>query len=282
MDDNNNGNTGSFFGFLRLVGLYVVPFSIGSSCLYLFGYWNSFKLNIFQYAGFSDIVGSAIYPLIVIIGIFAFSGSLGVMNRPRIAQPIAIRMQQPVRRAASDVRRHSGKILILYYLTVFWLLSVDSGFVRLMLPLIITLPPMIYIIQKNFIHHDTYPFMTVFMILAAMNIPLMALAFGVNVGSRVRDGIDFTYVVIEGSEHNVPIGRGPELLTRYIGHAGDFDFFYAPKYKTVTIAKVKDDSLLTLGYYTRATLPEESFENPFAVGMRYLRKWYSAWKGGGS
>lgn len=274
MHENETQTSDNFFELLKTSGLYVLPFSVGSSCLYLFGYWNLFKINIFQFAGLGDIVVSAIYPLIGIIGIFIFSGIFSMMHGPNPDRPISRKIERPIGRVFSRIFRHKGKIIIFYYLIVLVLLDVNNDMVRTILPLMVTAPVMVFIIQKNFIHLDPFPVLTIFLITAALNIPLMAYAYGVINGTRVRDGVSFTYVIVVGTEKNVITGRAPELLKRYIGHVGDFDFFYSPIYKTVTIEKVKDDNVLTLGYYKRMPLPAEEFQNPIAAAFRTLRKWY--------
>lgn len=225
MEEDKNESAENFMGGVKVVGLYALPFSIGSSCLYLFGYWNTFKVNIFQFAGFNDILGSAVYPLIGIVGVFIFAATFGAMHGPNPDQHMSSRIEEPVMSVFIRARRHSRKIIISYYLFVLALLSVDSGVVRIVLPLLITMPIMIFIIEKNFIRRDKFPYVTIMLILAVLNIPLMAYALGVDNASKVRSGVSFTYVLVEGSERIIPEGRAPEALIRYLGHVGDFDFF---------------------------------------------------------
>ncbi len=64
------------FEFKEIIAV-VVPYFIGVSALYLFGYWGAFNVNIFEYVGLSDIAKLSIYPLLAsLVFVFVFSGFL--------------------------------------------------------------------------------------------------------------------------------------------------------------------------------------------------------------
>lgn len=56
---------------------FATPYAFVVASLYLFAFWGSFKLNILEFVGFSDLVRLAIYPLaislILYLPVFAFS-----------------------------------------------------------------------------------------------------------------------------------------------------------------------------------------------------------------
>ena len=53
----------------------MLPFSITVSSLFLFGYWGSFNVNIFEYIGITDVIKISIYQLAA-CGIFFVIGSI--------------------------------------------------------------------------------------------------------------------------------------------------------------------------------------------------------------
>lgn len=220
------------------------PFGIGIGCLHLQGYWGEFEINVFQYAGVSDIVSTALVPLMVLVLLNLFSSAAGFFAGYSSGT-------EPTRPEPSFLRRiHDSPDVILRIFLIGCVLSLIFLWEKrwFVIPVMLYLGFVRFTSNRPFKISSKMPAYLQKMIFSLLLfIGLQSYGIGIIRANLIIDGDSYNAVVssnISSLVHDGPDDR----KVRFIGHVGDYDFFLDPMTSVVKIMKVQDENLLALSY----------------------------------
>lgn len=232
----------------KTIGIFIAPYSLLLGILYLIGYWQKFSVNLFQYAGLSDVVYSAIGPLLILaIGVAAGITTAGShtegVERMIGKIPTPILLWEP-----RGFSKYFGAIFYpIFFLTCYFISVLDWRWKWVVLPCLVTLPlvlkiPLSVLKSIPWINERYHQTLVLCLVIA---LPL-SYGYGWQSADDIKSGRFFFYVV----ESNVLQVDGktpdPEMALRFIGHIGEYDFFYNPTGSAITIAKIRRDNFLSV------------------------------------
>lgn len=240
------------------------------------GFWSVFDVNILQYAGISDVVSTALFPVVIGVVAVMFSIWVGQLSRSSVSTPNSAQPPQVPWLICYLLRK--GRVVAVFYLTfLIVLMYSDAPGKWTALPIIVGLGLAIYLgIKKiSFTSHLSLQVQS-WIVLIIVTLPLFAIDRGNFNAGLIRDGVAFLYVVAPDSA--VVPNTPPEKKSRLLGHIGDYDFFYDPELKSVRIAKVKDDSVLELKKYKREQKSADKIISDFcdSVAREVKKTWSKA------
>jgi hypothetical protein len=240
---------------LYLASLYFITVGV----LYLWGYWQTFGINILEYLDLADIIKVTAYPVAVVVIITAASsfggGQLGSWQSSKLdarlnsAHAHAVLTGSPTEldRFRKFLNRYIKFIISCYIAAVLfslYLLAINSVYAWSILPTLVALPIAKQLAKNGFlqdrIENDMIRFLLRFAFAA---IPLFSYASGKIASENIVQGIAYRFVV---SEFPGDSSNKAEHRLRYVGHASDYTFFYDPIREATVIAKIEDDKPLAL------------------------------------
>lgn len=135
----------------------IVPYGLTVSTLYLFGYWSSFEVNIFEYIGISDVLKIALYQL-------AHYGSLiliGIITAELFITPI-MRYSMKPGEGANDpevifIKKHWRFFALMPAGLVAYILLFTNNEARWFVAAIIIIPLTPFILGNNTFLSDVIP-----------------------------------------------------------------------------------------------------------------------------
>lgn len=229
--------------YIYFLSLYFV--AVGS--LYLWGYWSSFGVNILEYLSLADIVKSTAYPIASVF----ISLVIGVV----LAEISSVKKKFPSgggRNTAEGrfLLKHKGFLGILYIAGTLALLVFGPIGKWLVLPMLFGIPIALYARERNVLAYQIpaeAPRNVCLLLLATL--PLFAFGLGKTGANYILDGKVFYYVLDNDS---VTPSSEPSQKIRFIGHAGDFIFFWEPKKSILSISKFEVGKTLRLARFEQS------------------------------
>lgn len=201
------------------------PFSFVLGTLYLWGYWSSFGINVFEYASLSDAAFSAVIPLLT-----AFIGlALGLMQG--ISNPLlTINSTEDEIRGAFVVRTALAvSVVVLVSISILALESISfawrAGWLIVFSPIFL-LP--------NIFFKATHEKPMGTAILVTLCVCFISFATGKSNAHKILEGSEYMQSNIDNEE------------LRYIGHLHENFFFCDQSNRTVTILRGDETNKITL------------------------------------
>ncbi|EGQ8002280.1 hypothetical protein [Vibrio vulnificus] len=193
----------------------LTPYSLVVSLLYLSGYWSSFDVNILEYIAISDVIKSALTPLLYALIFVAF----GVVLGNAVSVPLAKYMPPGGGRHHPSAKYFRAMLWIglgFLLIAVCYVIFFQSGGSRWLRVAAFSMVFMPFLIgdasfAKGYLKHDQLRILVV-NILASLS--LYSFGWG---------AIDAQSAKSEG--HQVSI-NGKETELTYVGWAGDFLFLW--------------------------------------------------------
>ncbi|WP_143136333.1 hypothetical protein [Burkholderia ubonensis] len=226
--------------YLYFCSLYFITVGV----LYLWGYWSTFNVNILEYLSLADIVKSTAYPIASALIFFAIGAVLGEFLAGGNTLPPGGGRNTSVGRF---LRKISPVLIVLYVLITLAVLQFGPVEKWHVLPILFAIP--VYLACKQLgifqsVIPDDSPRSIVVFLMAT--IPTFAYGLGRINADAIFNGVKFQYVLaptdIVGVDNQVDPARRP----RYLGHTGDFLFFFDPTKGAVAIAKFEATKTLEL------------------------------------
>jgi hypothetical protein len=249
----------------------IFPYSIFVGLCYLWGYWSVFDINILQYAGITDVAASALYPMMLALAFI----SVGYLSSQTFANKTHSRVFEvfpPPEEVISIFRKHGGIIITLYVVCCALFIALAGQIKWMALPVLIAVPMTFIVMNKLRFAVEGFSrsaqAMTLFGIIF---LPIYGFGQGKVGGEIILDGIHFTYLSSSEGGPDVPKSQSPIDALRFLGHAGEFDFFYDPKLLSVSVSKTQDDSILT---FNRYRIPRPTFKEDIQAAKEYLLRYW--------
>ncbi|WP_027924435.1 hypothetical protein [Pseudomonas sp. URMO17WK12:I12] len=229
--------------YIYFLSLYFATVGV----LYLWGYWSPFGVNILEYVSLTDIVKSTIYPIASAFIFLALGVIMGQLVRIGPTLPPGEGKHTAIARFLS---RHKRLLIILYIAVILTLLiygPVEKW--QGALPVLLGAPIALYASARNVLARQIPAdgSRTVCLFLLAV-LPFIAFGHGQLRAAAVLEGKTFDYVI---DSVIVTPDAQPLQSTRFVGHAGDFFFFFEPKKSTLIISKFETVKTLRLGRFER-------------------------------
>jgi hypothetical protein len=233
--------------YAYLSSLYFVSVGV----LYLWGYWASFDINILEYAGLTDILKTAAYPIASAFALFA----LGAVTGEFLGRNTRPTVQLPPNRAMVAIKRWAPFLALLYLTAVVALFLFGPETKWQALPMLIAIPAFIVgrrlgLFDKN-IPNESLRSIAVFLFVA---LPMFALGQGKTKAIAILNGTSYTYA--PDSVAGLPLEESqiPARRSRYLGQAGGVLFFYNPKHNSTVVVRFEHANAVELKAYPDKSL----------------------------
>jgi len=228
--------------YIYFLSLYFV--AVGS--LYLWGYWSPFGVNILEYLSLTDIAKSTAYPIVSVFISLAIGIVLGEMSSVTQKLPSG-----GGRNTAEGLflRKYKRLLGVLYIAGTLALLVFGPVGKWLVLPMLAGAPIALYARGRNLLAYQIpaeAPRSVCLFLLATL--PFFAFGLGKTGANSILEGKIFYYVIDNDS---ITPSSEPSQRIRFIGHAGDFLFFWEPKESILLISKFEAGKTLRLGRFER-------------------------------
>ncbi|WP_186172045.1 hypothetical protein [Vibrio chagasii] len=212
---------------LQQVLALLTPYSLFISILYLFGFWSSFNVNVLEYIALSDVLKSAMTPLLYSALLVTVGFSIGNM----LGMPLAKHLP-----AGGGQHLPVARYVRLAFKVMFWVLLsaiiyqivFDSGNYRWFKVAALSMLIVPVIVGDARELEDYIPYKHVRVIVVNVLVAVAVYAFG-------WGAIDAK--AAKTNEQDLKI-NGLEVEHQYVGWAGDYLFLWDNKNSTV-IAKAK-------------------------------------------
>lgn len=216
--------------------------------LYLWGYWSPFGVNILEYLNLTDIVKSTAYPIASAFGFLALGVILSDLTGGKRTFPVGGGSNTSIGRT---LRKNKPLLLMLYIagsLAVLVFGPIEKW--QMVLPILLGIPIALYASERNFLAHHIPEESTrsVCLFLLAI-LPFFAFGHGHLKAHAILEGKIFDYVLSPIDNAPVTLEAEPSQRIRFIGHAGDFLFFWEPKKSLLVISKLEKGKTLMLGHF---------------------------------
>jgi hypothetical protein len=236
--------------YAYLSSLYFIAVGV----LYLWGYWPTFEVNILEYAGLTDIIKTAAYPIASLFVFFALGAVMGEFLAHGDALPPGGGVNTPTGRV---LRRIAPYVVVAYLAVTLLLFFFGPTEKWRILPVLVALP--LYLVARRYevladvIAHDKVRSTLIFLLAA---LPFFAYGHGRLKAAAIMSGEEYTVTMspIPGlSLGTEPIERRP----RYLGVAGDNAFFYLPEHRSTVVAVMGELKVLELARHKTKAQSED-------------------------
>jgi len=191
--ENMSDKGESYFSYLK----YVAPFGLFVSFLYNLSYWGSFNINVYQYAGLSELVSSAVQPLIYSLAAIIVFFIWNTFLQPEL---------ETLDRIFYILISISFVSIALYFILMKSQYSHVIG--------LVFLSETIY--QKYFYKEHDEKKLISFFVRAFVIISFASYSVGIEKSNDIKKGIE--YFALDKSDDSL----------RFVGKAGAFYFFFDP------------------------------------------------------
>ena len=206
-----------------------IPYLFCIGVLYLWGYWNNFNINIFEYASIADLLKVSIIPVSSIF-IFTIFGAIFVVARSK--------NKHKSRQKNSKFIRVIDKLVpfaIMLYFSVFpFLVFFDSANKWLLAPVLFFIFPFGVLVTSNIFSEIENSDLRVTIIAAICLLPFYSFCTGLLNADLIIKNKEYKYAVLFENKENY----------KFLGHAGDFNFFASINNKVVIIQKTSENPLI--------------------------------------
>ncbi|MGF6240361.1 hypothetical protein P3T42_002112 [Paraburkholderia sp. GAS38] len=239
--------------YLYFCSLYFISVGV----LYLWGYWSTFNVNILEYLTLADIVKSTAYPIASTLVFFAIGAVVGELLAGGNRLPPGGGRNTRVGNVLHKIR----PILVVMYV-VITLAVLQFGPVEKWRVLALLFAGPVYFAGKqrgifqSIIPDESSRSIVLFLM---ATIPTLAYGQGRLNADQIFNSVKFQYVVSSIDFVGVVNQVDPTQRPRYLGHTGDFLFFFEPTKGALVIAKFDDTKTLELKQFER--------QRPVSVGI---------------
>lgn len=219
----------------------------GTGALYLWGYWGTFEINFLEYIGFADILKSTAFPIASALLVAAAGPAVGeVYFGTRARLPHGGGRDTRIGRFLNKYLPKRIRLLVL--LTIILELALYGGaFKWLVIPWLVAIPIQAVGVEKRLLAQvlpwDPLRSLAIY-ILAVL--PFLAYGRGVIDADSIVKGFEYSYVLSPIDGLGVAKDDPPEKKPRFLGHTGDFLFFFDPVAVSVAISKFENGKALVL------------------------------------
>jgi hypothetical protein len=218
------------------------------------GYWPTFQVNILEYAGLTDVIKTAAYPIASFFIFFA----LGVLMGEFLAHEDALPPGGGVNTPTGRVLRKLAPYLVVAYLAGTVLLFLFGPKEKWwILPILAGLPLSLFArrheLLSDLVAHDKVRSTLIFLLAV---LPLFAYGHGKLKAEAIVSGEEYTFTtsaVAGASAGADPIERRP----RYLGVAGGNAFFYMPEHRSTTVVALSELKMLELRHHKSGARGDE-------------------------
>ncbi|MBB3291670.1 hypothetical protein FHT39_000309 [Mitsuaria sp. BK045] len=222
--------------------VWLAPYALLVSTLYLWGYWGAFGINVLDYIGASDIIKAAVYPVVSAFAFMAIGALLGEVLSPRLEPGAGA--NTPV----AQVLRKAAPYIVAGYFGLIVVFALFGGpnkwhVVPIMLAVAGYVPAKASGLLAKEIRSDGFRSIVVFLLVA-----LVPFSFG--------HGRKQAYEVTDSSKYQVVVSElpvkssAPKLATaekpRFVGKLGDRFAIYDPVAHSVSLIAASEMKVLTL------------------------------------
>jgi len=238
---------------------FTVPFSIAIGCLYQVGYWSIFGVNVLQFAGVSDVVSSALVPMLLLV-LAMLTGALiaRIIGKKFISKSEKTFQLKDFSESGVPehdlvkIKRKLRKLKIFLWAIPIAILILLSISIILDLPIKWQLASMLISGMLVFFIEFEKIQLIPYLSLESQHVPLFLIfsilisSFGTgrSNGDQIREGNSYFYVVASSASLLIPKGRAPETALRFVGHVSEYNFFFDPLLKSTIIEKSQKESML--------------------------------------
>lgn len=239
---------GSKYAYIS--SLYFVAVGV----LYLWGYWPTFNVNILEYAGLTDVIKTAAYPIASLFVFFVLDAVMGEL----LACGDLLPPGGGVNTATGRFLHKFAPLLIVVYLSTTLLLFLFGPDEKWrILPVLVGLP--LYLLGLRFeILSDLVPhknIRSIFVFVLSV-LPFFAYGHGKLRALGVLSGEEYSFTPSQVG--SVPAGVEPiEKRPRYLGVAGGNVFFYIPEHRSTIVVAISELKVLELRKQVRSSPSRE-------------------------
>lgn len=221
------------------------PYALLVATLYLWAYWRSFSVDVFEHISLTEVVKIAAYP---ILSAFFFS-AIGVL----ISEVISIDKKQPSEKNQETaftkfmnrwVGMIMGVILLIFFISIFF---VSFEYQWIFSAFLIGLFLSFLVISTNFLESEikSGSLRSAAVFLISVLVPLSYAQGSIN-ARRILEGKDFLYQAVDifGSPHDSNLA--PKMRLRYLGKLNDRFIFFDPIKETTILLASSDVKSLEL------------------------------------
>ena len=221
------------------------PYALLVATLYLWAYWRSFSVDVFEHISLTEVVKIAAYP---ILSAFFFS-AIGVL----ISEIISIDKKQPSEKNQETaftkfmnrwVGMIMGVILLIFFISIFF---VSFEYQWIFSALLIGFFLAFLVRSTNFLESEikSGSLRSAVVFLMSVLVPLSYAQGSIN-ARRILEGKDFLYQAVDifGSPHDSNLA--PEMRLRYLGKLNDRFIFFDPIKETTILLASSDLKSLEL------------------------------------
>lgn len=225
---------------LRALFLYVVPYAVSIGLLYLWGFWAQFDVNILQYAGVMDVVASALFPfaygLAASVAVMIFGEAIG-----RRLGPLFRKVDHRVANSQDDTRRGpevQGRTFreeaswVLGALVFLVIGSSDFDGKWAVLFALVAIPVARFLVRSDWRIVRGFEAVPGFWItFIVIMLPLSGFVKGNDNARNIISGLSYSYLMPSSEEGSELATLNGDKERRFLGHVGEYDFFFRPTEK---------------------------------------------------
>jgi len=221
-------NKEQFSNYLWLSPIYFISVGV----LYLWGYWASFDINIFEYLDLSDVVKVAIIPVGSVfiftligfaIGEFAVSDVLPEGGGKESRVGVFLNRIIPILILLYGILLY---VMTFYYVPAKWHI----------LPMLYLFPIYLILKRSGFLHEIKKDTARSLVIMAIVALPLFSFARGKINAQNIINNENYRYAKVQWSDKEM----------KYLGHVSDYFFFLSKDNQEYVISKDEEVSPLKL------------------------------------
>lgn len=233
-------------------------YSVSVGVLFLWGYWTSFGVNILEFLDLTDIIKVTAYPIAAFASLAGLGVTFGVLTSPASKRIRDSSNGVPSDERADDssrqnfvsrimfaivefIENHFKAAKVLYAIILTILVISDWEGRWAILSILITIPFAVILFDLKLLA-KTFPNFTL-RIIASSLLPLIfssSFFVGQVQSKQITHGKTYRYVTSEIKGYPY---KSPTSALRYVGHAGDYLFFYEPTTDATLITKFEDTPL---------------------------------------
>lgn len=269
-----------FFSAFKKYVPFFSAYCICISGLFLWGFWSTFDVNIFQYIDIGGIVKTAALPLLVAGSGLLIFFSLGYFIHPReskillLSSPLSEDLRVLDKRFQSIESNYKRLLICWIFITVLvwiypfaWKWDVVSFLMAVPVTILLNESNFANNIFRNGVVRTTLIMFLVFFV-------PFSFSFGLKESLNIKEGNNFNYIVSIGDAGHPSIVKDPKKTLRYVAQVNEFSFFYDPANDVVSIFKLKPGEAISFKNYknpnTRINRIRVTVEGFFTAITKYF------------
>lgn len=229
--------------YLYFSSIYFVTLGI----LYLWGYWNTFNINILEYLSLADVLKYTAFPIAISVVSVAIGAAIGRYIGKSFAPLGGAKNTRIGHFISNFVNKIAPLPMILYGFGTVLLLLFGPSYKWLLVYFLIAVPIVISLAKSGFLasltNHDGNRYVIITLL---VSLPGLSFNQGLTRATAVLEGKYYFYVTSQIEGINVSDNTPPNQRLRFLGHAGDFLFFLHPAKEVLVIKNFDAATILQL------------------------------------